>query len=113
MSKTIEEVRNMVLRVVGRFQEGNVPNSNTAGIVEDAYDGLYDELLNDSLVNWSKADDLPEFAVNPVKILLSSRVAFDFGVPNVWAQFEDVMRLKLSQQIASPYVSQPTQAEYY
>lgn len=111
MAKTLKEVATMVLTEIGRLPDGQVAPASQIKKVTDKYSGLYEELLNDSFVNWAEGDDIPEFGVNAIVILLSSRVAFSFGVPNVWVQFEEVMRKKLSSQVASPYVPQPTQFE--
>jgi len=111
MSKTIEEAATKVLSKLGRLPAGQVATSAQIKSVTDEYDGLYDELLNDSLVDWAKDDDLPDYAFNPVVILLLGRTADDFGVPDQWSAREDQQRLKLGSQISSPYVYQPTEFE--
>lgn len=111
MAKTILEISNKVLSRLGRLPDGQVAPQSQVQVVEDAYDGLYEELLNDSLVNWASTDDIPDFASNSIQTLLLGMVADEFGVPNQWIQLTDIARSKLSQQLALPYVSQPTTFE--
>lgn len=111
MSKTIGDITKRVLQKIGRLPDGQVAPASQTKVVEAAYDGLYQELWNDSLVTWAAIDDIPEFAVNPIIIILSGRVADDFGVPNQWAQREFGIMATLARQLASPYVPQPTQFE--
>lgn len=111
MSKTIKEISNSVLRKLGRLPDGQVAPASQQEIISDDYDDLYQELLNDSLVNWAATDDIPDFAAGPIKILLLGRNADDFGVVDKWSVRERQQRLKLSSQITSPYVPQETQFE--
>lgn len=111
MPKTITEIAVDVLEEIGRLPDGQVAPASQTQKVKLSYSGLYEELLNNSLVNWAAVDDIPDFASNSITILLSSRVCGRFGVPNQWLQLEEREKRNLSQQIASPYVSQPTQFE--
>jgi len=113
MSKTLAEVAEKVLKKLGRLADGQVAPASQKKSVTDEYDGLYDELLNDGLVNWAKADSIPDFAYNPICILLLGRVADDFGVPDKWSARETQQRKKISAQISSPYVSATTPFEDY
>lgn len=111
MAKTINEIASSVLRKLGRLPSGQVAPADQIAIVKDAYDGVYEELLNNSNVSWAKTDDIPDFATKYIKLLLLSDVADDFGVPNQWLSLMDYAKLSIAQQIASPYVPQPTQFE--
>jgi len=111
MAKTISEIAVDVLEEIGRLPDGQVAPASQSSKVKKAYTGLYQELLNIPVVNWSSTDDIPDFAVNSIVILLSSRVSGRFGVPNQWLQLEEREKRNLAQQIASPYVSQPTPFE--
>lgn len=108
MAKTKLEISTRVLKKLGRLPAGQVAKQYQIQTVNDAYDGLYQELLNNALVDWTSTDDIPEYAVDPITIMLSGRVADDFGVPDKWSQFEGDMKRILSQQLALPYTSQPT-----
>jgi len=111
MPKTLLEVATKVLQKLGRLPADQVASGSLLDSIESEYDGLYEELFNDSLVNWAKDEDLPDFAFSPIQILLLGRVADDFGVPDKWSPREEQQRKKLSAQITSPYVSQPTTFE--
>ena len=113
MSKTLAEVTDKVLKKLGRLPAGQVAKAYQKDAVEQEYDGLYDELLNDGIVNWAKADDIPDFAFYPIIILLCGRTADDFGVPDKWSARETQQRKKISAQISSPYVSATTPFEDY
>lgn len=113
MSKTILEIAKEVLQEIGRLPDGQVAPASQTKTVENAYNGLYEELLNNSLVNWSANENIPEFATNPIIIILAGRVSGRFGVPDQWSQRELAMMVTLAQQITSPHVSQPTQFENF
>jgi hypothetical protein len=113
MAKTLKEIATSVLKKLGRLPEGQTANPGHLKTVTDEYEGLYDELLGESLVNWSEGDDIPGFAENPIKMLLLSRTADNFGVPNQWFQLENIERMKLAKGLASPYVDQPTPYSYF
>ena len=108
MSKTIAEIANSVLKKLGRLPDGQTAPASQTKVVKDAYTGLYDELLNDSLVNWGIDDDIPSLAVYAITVLLLGMTANDFGVTDAWSNREVLMRRKLSKQITSPYVPQET-----
>ena len=113
MSKTIAEIGKEVLQEIGRLPDGQVAPASQLKTVKDAYTGLYDELLNDSLVSWPLDDEIPEFATDILITMLSGRVAGKFGVPNQWRAAENLMKRRLSGQITSPYIAQPTTFEDY
>ena len=111
MAMTITQIAKEVLQEIGRLPDGQVAPASQVKTVERAYDGLYEELLNNSLVNWAALDDIPDFASNFLIIMLAGRVSGRFGVPDQWTAREGNMMALLSQQLASPYVPQPTQFE--
>jgi|GEM_PF-4293373 hypothetical protein len=108
MSQTTTEIASAVLRKLGRLPDGQVAPPSQVKIIKDAYTGLYDELFNDGLVNWGSTDAIPDLAVYPITIMLTGRVSDDFGVPDRWSSANELMRFRISQQISSPYVPQPT-----
>lgn len=112
MAKTLKEVSNRVLRDLGRLPGSQTATAAQLKIVSDAYEGLYDSLFNDSLINWASTDDIPEFAVRPVVTMLKAQVAESFGNdPTVFLAQENAMRQLLASQLASPYESTTTQFE--
>ena len=54
-------------------------------------------------MNWGESEDIPEFAFDPMTMIVAGRVAGKFGVQNVWRAAEDLFKMKLGKQIASPY----------
>jgi hypothetical protein len=114
MSKTINEVATKVLFKLGRLPNGQVAPANMLNIVKDAYDGLYEDLFENSLVNWASDDAIPEFAVWPIIILLCARVGDDFGVnTDRFIALNDSMEGKLAELIASPAESDVTPGQFY
>lgn len=111
MPMTITQIAKEVLQEIGRLPDGQVAPASQVKTVERAYDSLYEELLNNSLVNWAALDDIPDFAANHIIIILAGRVSGRFGVPDQWTQREGNMMNLLAQQLASPYIPQPTQFE--
>jgi hypothetical protein len=108
MAFTIGEIAKEVLQEIGRLPDGQVAPASQIKTVERAYAMLYDELLNNSLVNWAADDDIPDFAANHIIIILAGRVSGRFGVPDIWTPREGSMMNLLAQQLASPYIAQPT-----
>lgn len=111
MAFTIGEIAKEVLQEIGRLPDGQVAPSSQTKTVERAYEMLYDELLNNSLVNWAAIDDIPNFAADNIINILAGRVSGRFGVPDQWTPQEEARMNSLAQQLASPYVPQPTQFE--
>lgn len=103
MSKTITAIAVGVLQEIGRLPDGQVAEASQTKIVKDAYDGLYEDLFNNSLVNWASTDSIPEFAVFPIEQMLAGRVAGKFGVDATkYLVLDDVMRSKLAENVANP-----------
>lgn len=113
MAKTPTEVYVMVLEGLGRLADGQVAPASQTKKVRQKYEGLYDELLEDSLVNWGVDDDIPEFAVHPVVQLLLGMTADTFGVPDKWTASREFWRARLANSLASPYTPQPTRVDYF
>lgn len=116
MAKTIKEVSQEVLQEIGRLPMGQTANANQLKTVSDSYDGLYQQLFNDSLVDWSATDDIPEYATDTVIKMLSGRISGRFGVPDVWTATKEQrnnLRRELACQIASPYVPGETPYKDY
>lgn len=116
MAQTLTQIGTTVLQNIGRLPSGQTADPNQLKIVKDKYPGLYEELLNNALVNWSSTDNIPDFAEDTIVDLLSGRVSGIFGVPNIWTATEAQereLRKKLGNQISSPYVSQVTRFENF
>ncbi len=111
MPFAIGEIAKEVLQTIGRLPDGQVAPASQVKTVENAYKMLYEELLNNSNVNWSAVDDIPDFAANPIIIMLAGRVSGRFGVPDRWSPQEGTQRNLLAQQLVSPYVPDVTTFE--
>jgi hypothetical protein len=110
MAKTIKEVATKVLKKLGRLPGGQVAPADQLKIVTDEYEELFEDLFENSNVNWSSDDDIPEGAAGYIKNLLLGRTADDFGVQNKWEnpEYIKIQKKGLAMFLASPYVSQPT-----
>lgn len=113
MSKTLTEVATMVLQEIGRLPDNQVAPESQIKKVTDSYEGLYEELLNNELVNWSSVDDIPDFAVRNIVVMLSGRVANNFGVPDIWTAQDEYRQKLMSQQLTTTYTPQPTRFENF
>jgi len=116
MAKTLTEIATSVLQNIGRLPDGQSAPGSQLNIIKDSYAGLYNELLNDSLVSWAETDDIPDFATDTIIQFLSGRVSRIFGVQNEWTvawEQRRALRMKLGKQISNPYVSNVTQFENF
>lgn len=103
MAKTITEIAVKVLEELGRLPDGQVAPASQLKKVKDAYNGLYEELFNRSLVNWSSADSIPEFAVYMIVQLTAGRIARSFGVdPTPYLLLVIPLETRLAEQVANP-----------
>lgn len=110
MAKTLKEVAKRVLQDLGRLPNGQVATAAQENIILDAYNGVYESLLNDEIVNWASDDDVPDFAVRAVVTLLKGQVAEAFGNnPNPFLAQEQSMRQILSRQIVNNYAPETTE----
>lgn len=117
MSKTIGEVAESVLLSIGRATPGQDHDANYTKIVKDAYAGLYEMLKNDSLVNWAYTDNIPDWAVFPITVMLSGMVGDQFALDEriqqrFLSQFGTMRRLLASQGV-HPYIHKNTEATYF
>jgi len=115
MSRTTKELSEKVLRKLGRLPAHQTMTASQEKHVTDEYDDLYQELLDNSIVNWASSDDIPSNVYNPIYNILRERLKADFGVPGMGTSelelYERRMRLKISKVITNPYISQTTQFE--
>lgn len=79
MAKTIEEVRNRALVMLGKLALGATPTGALAADMEDVYDQVYAKLERRGMVTWSNTDDIPDEFVEDV----TSMMAFERseGIP--------------------------------
>lgn len=77
MAKTIAEVRNRALVMLGKLPLGQTPASALANDMEDAYNQVYARLEARGLVTWSSTDSIPDEFVEDVTALMAFERAED------------------------------------
>lgn len=114
MAKTINEIAVGVLEELGRLSDGQVAPASQVQKVKAAYDGLYEDLFNNSLVNWSSTGSIPEFAVYPIEQLVAGRVAGKFGVDSTKYDVKaEAMRGRLAENLANPSEEDTTPGVFF
>ena len=68
----------VLLRNLGRIQLGQSASSSDATAITVVYDSVFNSLQNDGLVSWGLTDDLPAWAIQPMKKLVSAEAASEF-----------------------------------
>lgn len=83
---------------------------------EDAYSQVYQQLLNDSLAVWDE-DNIPDYAVPLVSVMVAAEVADNFSLPEQFVQRLILQKahaeVQLRKQIAPDYQAATTVAEYF
>jgi hypothetical protein len=114
MAKTKTEIATKVLEELGRLPDGQVAPNSQIKKVKDAYDSLYGDLFNRSLVNWTADGSIPEFAVYPIIQLTAARIARTFGVDSTPYEVKtDIMENKLAEQLANPSEDDTTPGVFF
>lgn len=114
MAKTINEIAVGVLEELGRLADGQVAPASQTQKVKAAYKGLYEDLFNNSLVDWGPTEAIPEYAVYPIEQLVASRVAGKFGVSSTKYDIKTTaMRLRLAENITNPAEEETTPMTYF
>jgi hypothetical protein len=108
MARTQNEIAVRVLKKLGRLPDGQVAPASHTKIVKNEYTDLYQELLDDGIVNWSASDNIPNNVARYITVILLGRCSDDFGVPDKWTILEPFMKKKIAAMVASPYTPQPT-----
>ena len=80
MAKTIAEVRNRALNMLGKLPVGHTPTGAVSSDMEDVYDQVYARLELMGLVTWSSTGSIPDEYIEDV----SSLMAFERseGIPD-------------------------------
>lgn len=109
---TKAELRNKVLQKLGIIGAGETPSSDDQTLVEEAYDSAYVYLRSLHLVSWGSSDDIPTYAVNPVRNYVASQVANEYG-KNRNVEEERQSIIELASVLANDTDGEPTEAEYF
>jgi len=70
MARTKTEIRNRVLRKLGKLALGQTAEAELADDIEEAYDQVYDTLESEGLVSWA-SDSVPNQFVEHVVSLVA------------------------------------------
>jgi len=71
MAKTIAEVRNRALVMLGKLPLGQTPTSTVANDMEDAYTQVYAKLSRKGMVTWGPSDSIPDEFIEDVTSLMA------------------------------------------
>jgi hypothetical protein len=93
-------------------------------VATSKYAALYDMLLTEGLVAWASSADIPEYAEQPLTMMLAYLCAGPLGVgPERRAELAQLggvglpapslAERQLRRQLAKSYVSYPAQSEYF
>lgn len=122
------ELQVAVLQELGVLSTGESANPADAAIVDQKYATLYEMLLSEGLVSWAADDDVPDFAGNAVVLMTAYLCCGAFEVPpqkKAELTRRGQLNLKpseggpseaeiqLRRQLASRFVYQPAQTEYF
>ena len=77
---TKDNFLNLALRNIGRLVIGQTPSTDDTSTVTVVYNSVYDWLSERGLVTWGVDDDLPDWAVMPMKRYISPDLAREFNV---------------------------------
>lgn len=106
----------VILKKLKAIDPEETPDEADSQDVQDAYDRLYQELLNDNLVSWTSTANIPVWAENPVADILAWRLQPDFSSPMQNVQQMEINHTagwrSLRRQLAPDYVTDSTN-EYF
>lgn len=110
--KTLEE-----LEVVAAGESANAEDTQ---VVADKYVGLFQMLLTMDLVGWGQTEDVPDYAVIPLTLMLAFVCAKAFGKDDGKYAASGALNLpqvslaerQLRMLLARHYVSYPAASEY-
>lgn len=76
---TPAQLATKVAEHLGFISAGQTITSNDSTIITEALTSLYLNLQRDHAVDWGPDEDIPDWAVLPMRDILSARVAQEFG----------------------------------
>ena len=71
MSRTIAEVRDRALVILGKLARGQTAEGGLADDMERAYDQIYSSLETQTLVTWGPTEDIPTEYVEDIALLMA------------------------------------------
>lgn len=69
MARTIAEVRDRALVILGKLARGQTAEGGLKDDIERAYNQIYSSLETQNLVSWGSTDDIPDEFVEDVALL--------------------------------------------
>ncbi len=114
---TIEEFAVKVLMKMRVHDSGSQVDPVDLQNVSDAYDAVYQTLLDEGLVTWAATDDIPIRFSLPLIDLVAGQIKPFYGGQLNTAELlpiiEQPAAKTLRRQLTAPYVPEPTEAEYF
>lgn len=71
MARTITEVRDRALFILGKLARGQTATGELADDMDRAYDQIYQSLETQNLVSWGSTDDIPDEFVEDIALLIA------------------------------------------
>ena len=112
MAYTAAQLASKVAIKIGFLTPGATLATADQTIITDAYAALYDTLQREHKVDWGPDDSIPVWAMLPIRDILASRVANDFGKPRNLDD-ETMGFRELSKGLAVDNSQDPTEINAY
>ena len=121
-------LKKAVLKKLQVTAAGDVDAADDIAIITEKYTGLHQMLLVAGLVIWSKTENVPAEAEQPIVAMLAALAASDFGIPeprHSRLQLEGAFNLpitvggpslaerQLRKALAQKHISSPVVSEYF
>ena len=121
-------LKKAVLKKLQVTAAGDVDAADDIAIITEKYTGLHQMLLVAGLVIWSKTENVPGEAEQPIVAMLAALAASDFGIPeprHSRLQLEGAFNLpitvggpslaerQLRKALAQKHISSPVVSEYF
>ena len=121
-------LKKAVLKKLQITAAGDVDAADDIAIITEKYTGLHQMLLVAGLVIWSKTENVPGEAEQPIVAMLAALAASDFGIPeprHSRLQLEGAFNLpitvggpslaerQLRKALAQKHISSPVVSEYF
>lgn len=121
---TPAELRNAALQECGVLASGESAEPADDQLVTQKYAALHDVLLAEGLVAWPVDGDLPDYADNPLTMMLAAYIAPAFGVSGerlaslrAGGAFglpqPSIAERMLRRQLAKNFISTPVKTDYF
>ena len=121
-------LKSAVLKKLQITAAGDTDAADDVAIITEKYTGLHQMLLVAGLVIWSKTENVPGEAEQPIVAMLAALAASDFGIPeprHSRLQLEGAFNLpitvggpslaerQLRKALAQKHISSPVVSEYF